>query len=304
MAAGGDVGAQFLKTAYTFRRFTHNYLLSLHHSLKGPDGSLALDVMARSLAYAVFLAGIPAIPFLDDLLDELEKFFGKPFRSEMRQTLRTVGGPVLEKLGMAGIPALMGIDISGSLKTGIPLIGAGTPQDTIYGVYGGMAKKALNAMSAVERENYLRALEFASPAFIEAVLKAYRMSETGVTMPRGKIITDEQGKPIRMEAGEGIAQAAGFRPERLARISGEHWTMENVQKHFKEKKDDLYSRYRLAKSQEDRARVIRDMQKFNMDARKYPGLISPITATSLRRATLQRLEKATLAFRRMMEANP
>ncbi|MCX5914985.1 MAG: hypothetical protein NTV04_24025, partial [Deltaproteobacteria bacterium] len=90
MAAGGDVGAQFLKTAYTFRRFTHNYLLSLHHSLKGPDGSLALDVMARSLAYVVFLAGIPAIPFLDDLLDELEKFFGKPFRSEMRQTLRTV----------------------------------------------------------------------------------------------------------------------------------------------------------------------------------------------------------------------
>jgi hypothetical protein len=25
------------------------------------------------------------------------------------------------------------------------------------------------------------------------------------------------------------------------RISGEHWTMENVQKHFKEKRDDLYS---------------------------------------------------------------
>ncbi|RPJ38114.1 MAG: PLxRFG domain-containing protein, partial [Deltaproteobacteria bacterium] len=129
MAAGGDVGAQFLKTAYTFRRFTHNYLLSLHHSLKGPDGSLALDVMARSLAYVVLLAGIPAIPFLDDLLDEWEKFFGTPVRSNMRKTLRDAGGPVLEKLGMAGIPALMGIDISGSLKTGIPLIGAGTPQD-------------------------------------------------------------------------------------------------------------------------------------------------------------------------------
>ena len=51
------------------------------------------------------------------------------------------------------------------------------------------------------------------------------MSETGVTTPRGKVITDEQGKPIRLGAGEGIAQAAGFRPERLARISGEYWTM-------------------------------------------------------------------------------
>ena len=304
VAAGGDVGSQFLKTAYTFRRFTHNYLLSLHHSFKGDDGKLALDVMARSLAYVVLLAGLPAIPFLDDLLDEWEKFFGTPVRSNMRKTLRDAGGPVLEKMGMAGIPALMGIDISGSLKTGIPLVGSGTPQDTIYGVYGGMAKKALNAMSAVERENYLRALEFASPAFIEAVLKAYRMSETGVTTPRGKIITDEQGKPIRLEAGEGVAQAAGFRPERLARVSGEHWTMENVQKHFKEKRDDLYSRYRLAKTSEEKQKVIRDMQRFNLDARKYRGVIPPITATSLRQAALQKPEKSFLIFGRMMESSP
>jgi len=127
----------------------------------------------------------------------------------------------------------MGINISGSLKIGIPLIGSGTPQDNVYGVYGGMARKALNSMSAVEREDDLRALEFASPAFIEAILKAYRMSEMGATTPRGKIITDEEGKPIRLGTGEGIAQAAGFRPERLATVSGEHRIMESVQAHFK-----------------------------------------------------------------------
>ena len=33
VAAGGDVGAQALKTAYTFRWFTHNYLLILHDSI-------------------------------------------------------------------------------------------------------------------------------------------------------------------------------------------------------------------------------------------------------------------------------
>jgi len=143
-----------------------------------------------------------------------------------------------------------------------------------------------------------------TPAFIEAVLKAYRMSETGVTTPRGKIITDEKGKPIRLSAAEGVAQAAGFRPERLARISGEHWTMENVQKHFKEKRDDLYSRNRLAKTSEDKQRVIRDMQRFNLDARKYRGVIPPITVTSLRQAALQKPEKAFLNFGRMMEVIP
>jgi hypothetical protein len=117
------------------------------------------------------------------------------------------------------------------------------------------------------------------PAFIEAALKAFPMITKGATTLRGKIITDQKEKPIRLEAGKGVAQAAGFRPERLARISGEHWTMETVQKHFKEKRDDLYSRYRLAKTSEEKQRVIRDMQRFNLDARKYRGVIPPITAT-------------------------
>lgn len=260
--------------------------------------------MAFSLAYVVLLAGIPAIPFLDDLLDELEKFFGRPFRSEMRKTLRDAGGQVLERMGMAGIPALMGIDISGSLKIGIPLIGSGTPQDTVYGVYEGMARKALNSMSAVEREDYLRALEFASPAFIEAALKGYRMAEAGVTTARGKIITDEQGKPIRLGTGEGIAQAAGFRPERLATVSGEHRTMENVQAHYKERRDDLYSRYRLARNLEEKKAVIRDMQKFNIDARKYRGVIPPISATSMGQATEQKPEKPFIRFGKMLEVSP
>ena len=85
--------------------------------------------------------------------------------------------------------------------------GAETPQDVIYGVYGGPTRKGLNAMSAMEREDYLRVLEFASPAFIEAVLKGYQMTETGATTLGGKIITDEAGKPIRLETGEGIAHA-------------------------------------------------------------------------------------------------
>ena len=129
------------------------------------------------------------------------------------------------------------------------------------------------------------------------------MAETGVTTPRGKIITDEQGRPIRLEVGEGVGPAAGFRPERLARISGEHWTMENVQNHFKEKRDDLYSRYRLAKTPEEKQKVIRDMQKFNW-RRENTGACPPITAPSLRQAAMQNPEKAFLSFGRVMEANP
>jgi hypothetical protein len=130
------------------------------------------------------------------------------------------------------------------------------------------------------------------------------MSDAGVTTPKGKVITDEQGKPIRLGAGEGIVQGTGFRPERLAKVSGEHRTMENVQRHFKEKRDDLYSRYRLARTAEDKKRVIRDMQKFNIEARKYRGVIPPITATSMGQAADQKPEKPFIGFGRMMDASP
>jgi ribosomal protein S15P/S13E len=60
--------------------------------------------------------------------------------------------------------------------------------------------------------------------------------------------------------------ASGFRPERLARVSGEYRSMENLQAHFQDKRDDLFSRYRLAQTPEDRQRVIRNMRRFSMEA--------------------------------------
>jgi len=45
-------------------------------------------------------------------------------------------------------------------------------------------------------------------------LQAYRTTESGLSTPKGKIIADEQGKPIRLGAPETAAQAMRFRPER------------------------------------------------------------------------------------------
>ena len=89
-------------------------------------------------------------------------------------------------------------------------------------------------------------------------MKAYRMEEKGATTPKGKILTDEQGRPIKLSPAEAAAQVMGFRPQRMAQISGEHWTMKNVKKHFAEKRNDLYARFRLAKTKEQRQKVIRD----------------------------------------------
>ena len=130
------------------------------------------------------------------------------------------------------------------------------------------------------------------------------MADRGATTPSGKVLTDEQGEPIRLSGGEAAAQALGFRPERTGRISGEHRTMENVKKHFAKKSKDLYARVRLAKTEEERQKAIRDMQRFNMEARKYRGVIPPVAASSLRQVASQKPEKPFMEFGKMMEASP
>jgi len=80
--------------------------------------------------------------------------------------------------------------------------------------------------------------------------------------------------------------------------------MENVKKHFAEKRNDLYARVRLAKTQEEGQKVIQDMQRFNMEARKYPGVIPPVAASSLREVASQRPERPFMAFGKRMEASP
>ena len=50
----------------------------------------------RSLPYIALLGMIPA-SFLDDLMKEIEKWFGIPLHSQMKKTLREADGPVLEK---------------------------------------------------------------------------------------------------------------------------------------------------------------------------------------------------------------
>ena len=83
VAAGGEAGAQFINTAYTFRRFTHNFLFSLQNSFGCPGGKIALDVMCRSFTYIAIRGGVPALAFLDDLLDLWKIFFGTPVHREV-----------------------------------------------------------------------------------------------------------------------------------------------------------------------------------------------------------------------------
>ena len=278
------------------------------YSMRGADGKFDLrkmDVFIRSLAWIAVFGGLSALPFLDDLLDELEKFFGVPYRAKIREALLSMGGEPLERAGVAGLPALMGqipgmvgVDLSGSLRIGLPSLSnpAKGASETAFGVWGGLAQKMANAWQAVGRDDYLRAVEFASPAMLENLLKAQRMTTIGATTPQGKILFDAKGQPIKETTGEGIAQMMAFRPERIAKVAEEHREFGNIESTFTNRRNNLYARFRLAKDAGDRQDVIRDVQKYNLDALKYRGAIPVINAEGLRRSFVAKPEKRYLLW--------
>ena len=102
---------------------------------------------------------------------------------------------------------------------------------------------------------------------------------------------------------EELAQAAGFQPGRPARVSGEQWTMENIREPFNGSKEDVYSRYRLARTPEEKRIVVRDMQRFNLEVKKYRGVIPPITTSLMRQKIGIKSDKPFTGFERIMEAS-
>jgi hypothetical protein len=131
---------------------------------------------------------------------------------------------------------------------------------------------------------------------LENILKAMRLTTVGATTPQGKVLFDAKGQPIKETTGEGIAQVMGFRPERIAKVSGEHREFANVETRFADQRNGLYARFRLAKDAADRQDVIRDIQKYNLDAIKYRGAVPLINVESIRRSFVSKPEKRYLLW--------
>ena len=87
-----------------------------------------------------------------------------------------------------------------------------------------------------------------SPAFIETVLKAYRMSKTGATMPRGKISIDER---VPRQPNSARTDSTGYQEKSEAEktlrgISGKsrvaiYWIRENDGNHYKKEAEKLFA---------------------------------------------------------------
>jgi len=279
--ARGEYGAtgDFL---ITFRSFTMNYIESMIHYMKidqtqpfvtkNKDGSmnwnnnLGLDVAMRSMAYMMMFGGMAAVPFLDDILDKYEEMTGNPIRTDIGNLLGSEDDPLRVGFEM-GLPAMMlGINMSGSLRIGLPNpFSLEAMEDTVFGVYGGLGDKGVNAVEAFKSRDFVRAAASLAPEAITGLEKAYRGATAGVSTRAGVTLTDQNRQPVKMQPGEAVVQGMAFSPARINAINKRHRTGANVEAYWQNKRSKIYKRYRRALRLKDRDKI----QKLQQEIREY-----------------------------------
>ncbi|RPJ12088.1 MAG: PLxRFG domain-containing protein, partial [Deltaproteobacteria bacterium] len=256
IAQGPGLGVA-VKTLYTFRQFTHNFVLQTMSDLGRGD----FKTFFHSMAYIALFGGMMALPFFKDLFEFIEKKYGYNFPKSIRQTLNSVGGDTLETFGMNGIPAVLGGNISGSLQVGLPWpIGSPAPQDTLFGVYGGVGQKVVRAGEAALRGDLTKTLTNLAPEFARGPMTAIEESQFGketfgtpgfASTPQGNPQFDENGKPLSMTGGEAFVRGMGIQPTRYARQKEKEQEIKRMEAWAADKKTNAAESYRVARINKD-----------------------------------------------------
>jgi len=274
LISGGETTQILGKGAYVFRSFTHNYAMWM---LQQADWKARV----MSLGYIAAFGGMASLPFVKDLMDEIEARTGYNIKKKVHDSLKGVGGETLAQLGMYGLPTVFGGNISGSLSIGAPGLGQGTPSDTVFGVWGGLAQKVKNASQSASVGDYSRATEDIAPEALRSALAAYRLATAPATTRTGKPLFDKNGKPLQLGPVEAGIRALGIQPAEFAQQSSEARSVQVIEKHFANVHQSIIDKFQVARNKKDPSAMkdlIQNVKKFNQDIKDKDvvGLIKPM----------------------------
>ena len=279
--------SEFARTAnllYTFRPFTHNYVLSLAYAFLNHGGTGGLMYAARSFAWLAVVGGLPALPWIDDFIELVEGWTGIPIRIKARHAVEKLAGKNAAKFTGAGLFGVLNMDISMALRpAGLPWPLGGKPTESIFGVYSGMGQKFSRFVRELQIGEYTRAIESASPIMAENIFKAWRLYEQGVTTTAKQPIYLD-GKVAKLGEIAALEQAMGIKNYEYSILMQDRWEKKVVIQHYADVKSRIVKRQHLAKTPEARADVRERMLEFNISIPPYlRGIVTPVEWVPLAR---------------------
>ncbi len=304
----GGEAAKIARSSYAFRSYNANLLRLYAHLGTGGTGKAgkAFGKEARQGQKGVFkgLLGLLAFGGLSSLWgykfleEQIQKKYGVNLRSELTKTLGE-----WSNLVKYGLPALVGIDLSGSL-------GMESPQSVgdIIGVPYTLYETPKQAIEKARKGDWYRAGEVLAPSVLKGPMKAYRGYTEGFTTGRGKDIKGAEGEKQKFTPYEAGVRSLSFRTTKEAEMQRRFEAQKIGKEDWTERRQDLVDAYRIALKRHgagspEVTAVVKQHFEFNKDRTEFkaPTGVSPITAETRRRA--QR-EKEGKEQRKMRQAYP
>jgi len=265
VARGSNLAARAAQLTYTFRAFTHNYVLSLYYAFENNGGKAGLVYAAKSFMWLTLLAGAPALPWLSDFVEMVEKRTGVPISMQTREFVRESFGQPVEKFWTTGIAGtILGSDIAAAVRpAGLAWPFVDAFGESALGVFSGMAGKLDMAAQSASVGDWIRMTESLSPTMIENMIKSYRMSTRGITTAQGVPVRGPDLVPVKFESGDSVRQFFGFKPTEYSAIQKERFEEKIIAEAWNKRAQGLYKEQRLANDAESKSAVSRKMTEFN-----------------------------------------
>jgi len=255
-ARGGKL-AKVVRSAYTFRSFTHN-ILHLYKSLASDYGWRGKWGLAKSFIAILALAGIKGLPFASTI----NRAYRKVTESDLFQDIAEIVGDWYKAV-LYGAPSFLGVDLTGSISIEMPrtlkeLVGVP------YDIGAGLAK----TYQDIQTRDFWRAVED-FPLFLNVMrypLQAYRLTTKGIETRHGKKVVDSDFKPLKLTPNEGLLKALGFQPTTLSEAYRKAETSRAIREVWKEKKDTLVSAWAKAINRGDKETakgLLEQMMEYN-----------------------------------------
>ena len=198
----GRLATQFRK----FQLIQLSLMTRLFHDAFAGESKEVRQIGRRALAYTVghtaVMGGAMGLPGFAALGMVLSKMFGDDDEPEdIELTMRrAIGNDALADLLVKGVPAMLGVDLSGKLGMGqmlsvLPYTDITLSRKGVYevagtlltGPFGGLMAKAADGASYIGQGDYYKGIEQLLPTGLANVLKGARVASEGVTSRTGDL---------------------------------------------------------------------------------------------------------------------
>ena len=265
-AMRGGTPQKLMRSAYTFRSFTHNYLSAITHLFANQQKA----AVARSLRNILLVGGLTSLPFFKLLSDALYWAFGKDEDDPMTDIREVMPNEWVKDMVTYGLPGVLGGDLTGSISIEFPRNWA-----DIVGVPYSIGEDVINTIKALKSGSTYRAISGSpiTPIVVRNAMRGAELYLEGQRTRSGRDINypGEPG-PKKITAKEAIQKGViGLQPTSVSKGYASYQAISNMEKSIQEKKTAWADQFVNAFRSGDKAKmqaIIKKQNNWNLKAGK------------------------------------